>query len=670
MQSQQSSEGEQGGSVSNPAGTERKERLSALAENLVSKSTDYLKEQFDAATADYTLLQRMNQATANRYIQMLETVAGVNITMETLNSLEDGLKPYIECIKELNEISVRLEQAAYTLDNYVKELRHIAFKEAFAMDETSCRRFLSFFKLSGIHLKSEAADFLTSHVVANIGRLDTKSFAEAVINALQKMPLTSCSIDEETARKAVESLERRTLDGDDLFIISNANEIPKYLFQLETRRFVPCQKKYSLFGDADDKVDMFRERFLLVYQRLLHHELFSEEGTSGNILNKKYMIRSVGSLCAEDGILKDAVVVGVISQMKQDKFYLEDLSGHIEVDLSEATFQPGIYVEDSVVMVEGFCHDMILHVTAIGFPPIESAEQSSVHHVNLPFSSFTGKMNEFSDQQLSQMEVVNESTLFVFLSDVHLDSPEVLQALHCLFAGFAIRDPNQLTFFVFTGEFLSTYYYGAEQGRKLTSNADGFKKLGLAVSLFESLAKSARFIFVPSSQDPPTNDLLPRMPLASSVVEPFRKKVTHCILATNPCHIRYLSQRIVVFRQDIVEKMCRNCFFMPSDSNTIPEHFCKTLLAQSHLAPLPLHISPVYWCLDHSLYLYPLPDLIVCCDKYKPFTETIADCRITNPGSFAKGKFVFQVYIPSSRTVEDSIITEDQLRAWSVTGKV
>ncbi|KHJ42322.1 hypothetical protein D918_07662, partial [Trichuris suis] len=567
----------------------------------------------------------------------------------------------------------------------VVSIGRIVFKNAVVMDETSCRRFLSFFKLSGIHLKSEAADFLVNHVIANTGRLDTKSFAEAVINALQKMPLTRCSIDEETARKAVESLETTTLAGDDLFIIGNANEIPKYLFQLEKRRFVPCRKKHILFGDADDKADMFRERFLLVYQRLLHHPLFSEEETTGNILNKKYMLRSVGSLCAEDGIiLKNAVVVGMISQMKQDKFYLEDLTGHIEIDLSEATFQPGIYVEDSVVMVEGFCHDMILHATAIGFPPVESAEQSKLHHINLPFSSFTGKMNEFSGEQLSQMEVMNESTLFVFLSDVHLDSPKVLQALHCLFAGFAIRDPNELTFFVFAGEFLSTYY-GAEQSRKLTgklylnqiffeavfnSNADGFKELAFAVSLFENLAKSARFVFVPSSQDPATTDILPRMPLASSVVEPFRKKATHCILATNPCHIRYLSQRIVVFREDMVEKMCRNCFFMPSDLNAIPEHFCKTLLAQSHLAPLPLHISPVYWCLDHSLYLYPLPDLIVCCDKYKPFTETIADCRITNPGSFAKGKFVFQVYIPSARTVEDSVITEDQLRAWSITSKV
>uniref|UniRef100_A0A5S6R2B9 DNA polymerase epsilon subunit n=1 Tax=Trichuris muris TaxID=70415 RepID=A0A5S6R2B9_TRIMR len=533
------------------------------------------------------------------------------------------------------------------------------------MDESSHRRLLSIFKLSGIQLKSEAEKLLSNHVTANAGRLDLKSFADGVIAALQKMPLSSSCVDETAVRKAMETLEARTLVGDDLFIVYKAHEIPKYSFELEKKRFVHCRKKPRLFGDADDKADMFRERFLLVYQRLLNHELFSEEETSSNSLGKKYVIRSVGSLFAEDGILKNTVVVGMISQMKQDKFYLEDLTGEIEVDLSEAKFQAGLYVEDLVVMVEGFCHDMVLHLTAIGFPPIESAEQSNIHHVSLPLPCSAGKINEFDGDELSQMELANESTLFVFLSDVHLDSPKVLQALHCLFSGFAIRDPSQLTFFVFAGDFLSTYY-ASEQSQKLT---DGFKELGEAISLFEDLARNARFIFVPSSQDPAATDVLPRMPLPSSVVEPFRKKVAHCILATNPCHVRYLSQRIVVFREDIVEKMCRNCFFMPSDLNAVPEHFCKTVLAQSHLAPLPLHISPVCWSLDHSLHLYPLPDLVVCCDKYKPFTETVADCRITNPGSFAKGNFVFQVYIPSTRAVEDSVITEEQLRAWSVKGK-
>ncbi len=42
-------------------------------------------------------------------------------------------------------------------------------------------------------------------------------------------------------------------------------------------------------------------------------------------------------------------------------------------------------------------------------------------------------------------------------------------------------------------------------------------------------------------------------------------------------------------------------------------------------------MTPVYWAFDHALHLYPLPDLIVVCDKFKSITDTIADCTIINP---------------------------------------
>ena len=62
--------------------------------------------------------------------------------------------------------------------------------------------------------------------------------------------------------------------------------------------------------------------------------------------------------------------------------------------------------------------------------------------------------------------------------------------------------------------------------------------------------------------------------------------------------------------------------------------FAKTILCQGHLCPLPLHVAPVYWPYDHSLRLYPLPDLVVCADKYDSFSVSQTDCTIINPVSF------------------------------------
>lgn len=59
--------------------------------------------------------------------------------------------------------------------------------------------------------------------------------------------------------------------------------------------------------------------------------------------------------------------------------------------------------------------------------------------------------------------------------------------------------------------------------------------------------------------------------------------------------------------------------------------FAKSVVSQAHLCPLPLHVCPVYWAYDCGLRLYPLPDLVVCADKFDPFVSTNTDCTVMNP---------------------------------------
>lgn len=50
------------------------------------------------------------------------------------------------------------------------------------------------------------------------------------------------------------------------------------------------------------------------------------------------------------------------------------------------------------------------------------------------------------------------------------------------------------------------------------------------------------------------------------------KDVPNCSFASNPCRIQYTNQEIVIMRNDLVEKMCRNSIHMPSTTADIPEH--------------------------------------------------------------------------------------------------
>ncbi|KRX95164.1 DNA polymerase epsilon subunit 2, partial [Trichinella pseudospiralis] len=204
-------------------------------------------------------------------------------------------------------------------------------------------------------------------------------------------------------------------------------------------------------------------------------------------------------LCGFQGSLKSTVIVGMMSQLKHHTFHLEDLTGDIEMNLTDTNFQPGLYVENMIVMVEGFVSDSVLHATTIGFPPIESAEQSLNHLDNMDLFGGQKEIQELNLNELSQLEQTFEA-MFIFLSDIFLDSSKVLKALNCLFDGFAENDPSQVLFFVFAGEFLSEYY-GIQQASVLH---DGFKALADIVANYPNLTKRAQFIFIPSSADATT----------------------------------------------------------------------------------------------------------------------------------------------------------------------
>ena len=181
----------------------------------------------------------------------------------------------------------------------------------------------------------------------------------------------------------------------------------------------------------------------------------------------------------------------------------------------------------------------------------------------------------------------------------------------------------------------------------------GFKALADILSSYPTLCSDSYFLFVPGPQDPGPGPVLPRPPLPASIVEPVTKRLARARMCSNPARVQYCSQEMVLFRENLINKMCRHCIKFPQRSEELHVHLAKTLLSQGHLAPLPLHAMPVYWSHDHALRLYPIPDVLVIADKYDAFSVSATDCLLFNPGSFPKSNFSFKVYLPAQRKIEN-----------------
>ncbi|XP_039073256.1 DNA polymerase epsilon subunit 2 isoform X3 [Hyaena hyaena] len=489
------------------------------------------------------------------------------------------------------------------------------------------KRAISAFKLRGLLLRSEAVKYLTE-ALTPISEVELEDALEKIIDAVEKQPLSSNMIERSVVEAAVQECSQSV---DETILLMTNHPAP------------------NVFGTARDKAELFRERYTILHQRTHRHELFTPPviGSHPDETGSKFQLKTVETLLGSTTKIGDVIVLGMITQLKEGKFFLEDPTGTVQLDLSKAQFHSGLYTESCFVLAEGWFEDQVFHVNAFGFPPTEPSSTTRAYYGNVNFFGGPSNTSVKTSAKLKQLEEENKDAMFVFVSDVWLDQGEVLAKLHTMFSGYSPAPP---TCFILCGNF-SSAPYGKNQVQALK---DSLKTLADIICEYPNIHQSSRFVFVPGPEDPGFGSILPRPPLAESITDEFRQRVPFSVFTTNPCRIQYCTQEIIVFREDLVNKMCRNCVRFPSSNLDIPNHFVKTILSQGHLTPLPLYVCPVYWAYDYALRVYPVPDLLVIADKYDPFTLTNTECLCMNPGSFPRSGFSFKVFYPSSKIVEDS----------------
>uniref|UniRef100_A0A452QG15 DNA polymerase epsilon subunit n=1 Tax=Ursus americanus TaxID=9643 RepID=A0A452QG15_URSAM len=494
-------------------------------------------------------------------------------------------------------------------------------------------RAVSAFKLRGLLLRSEAIKYLTE-ALESVSEVELEDTLEKIIDAVEKQPLPSNMIERCVVEAAVQECSQSVDETiEHIFSIIGAFDTPRFVYSSERKKFLPLlmtnHPAPNLFGTARDKAELFRERYTVLHQRTHRHELFTPPviGSHPDETGSKFQLKTIETLLGSTTKIGDVIVLGMITQLKE--------------------FHSGLYTESCFVLAEGWFEDGVFHVNAFGFPPTEPSSTTRAYYGNVNFFGGPSNTSVKTSAKLKQLEEENKDAMFVFISDVWLDQGEVLGKLHTMFSGYSPAPP---TCFILCGNF-SSAPYGKNQVQALK---DSLKTLADIICEYPSIHQSSRFVFVPGPEDPGFGSILPRPPLAESITSEFRQRVPFSVFTTNPCRIQYCTQEIIVFREDLVNKMCRNCVRFPSSNLDIPNHFVKTILSQGHLTPLPLYVSPVYWAYDYALRVYPVPDLLVIADKYDPFTSTNTECLCINPGSFPRSGFSFKVFYPSNKIVEDS----------------
>ncbi|KAK9732461.1 hypothetical protein RND81_04G002100 [Saponaria officinalis] len=500
----------------------------------------------------------------------------------------------------------------------------------------------------------DVLSFVNTH-----GQDDPLEALDLLLDHLDHLHLKSSNVDKDTIARVIADL--LAIDADDHSSSSSSHSslafidaflVPKFRYDSIRNSFSLCTSPLAVHGNAASKAALYRDRFLLLSHRLSRNPHFSKPAFAAHFSNSASCeIVPIQNLTWQTG---KRWIMGVISQLEDAHFFLEDLTASVELDLSTAKITTGFFTENTIVVAEG---EMLpkgaFKVNTCGFPPMEDREESLSFVSGLDFFGCGASTTE-DTRKLAEMEKKAVNDMFVVLSDIWLDDEKTIGKLNEVLEGYeAVEVVPSL--FILMGSFCSSpcnLSFHSFASLRLQ-----FGKLGKMIAQYPRLKEHSRFLLIPSPDDAGPSSVLPRPALPKYLTEELQKEIPNAVFMTNPCRIKFYSQEIVVFRRDLLYRMRRSCLIPPSTAETSDPfaHLVATIVHQSHLCPLPLTIQPISWNHDHSLHLFPTPHTIILGDRSEQKSFKYGGVTCFNPGSFSN-EHTFVAYRPCNKEVELSAI--------------
>lgn len=489
---------------------------------------------------------------------------------------------------------------------------------------------------------------------------------------------------EDTAQEVQDTQDGQmdVIDPDRYFQAMNVFDMPKIVFDERRKMFekVPESKRPSILAPPQAKPGYLAERLKIIRNVIMRNENFLPPLASGTSRDRDAFMKltSTANLLGRQG--QRFLLFGMLCTTSDGRYALEDTDGMVGLDLEDAIPGEGIFTEGSMILVEGeYTAEERIRAFAIGHPPSESRQTAKMLCGGVDFNG-TGIVTSQEEKALRIHEQNHASLSFVFISELHLDDEKTLRNFGAMLQGYV--DADFLPFcFVLCGSFVSNQRSAtastASAGKSIVERyQDAFVALGDLLVKFPSIMNRSHFVFVPSHEDPFGTTTLPRKPLPKIITEKFIQRIIRANggnvsstrrihFVSNPSRLIYFGQEIVVFRDDLLQRLLGHTVRLKGDENELQgetsknivdlkKYLVSTVLDQAHLCPLPAWARPILWEFDHTLRLYPMPSALILADKFQRYELTYEGCHVFNPSSFREGNFCWTTYYPANGKAERS----------------
>ncbi|VDK18131.1 unnamed protein product [Anisakis simplex] len=281
------------------------------------------------------------------------------------------------------------------------------------------------FELRTYTLKRDTLEYAVN-ILRNLDDSQRPLWIARVLDVISKQSLNSPLLGIETLKSAVAICENKKsrkssasrisilIYSLSLFNVIDIFSAPRFDYDETSRKLVSIPQQPSAIGKCVDAIELLRNRLKFVIQRFLR------SSSSG-----KYQLSTVEKLLGSRCKQSNVIVLGILTQSSVDSYQLEDLTGSINVDLSNATFHSGLYTDGCIMLLEGYYNADLLTVTGVGLPPVENAEMTRSYFGDANWFGGESAKAYASQPQLRDANARNKDARIVFISDVWLDDPKV-----------------------------------------------------------------------------------------------------------------------------------------------------------------------------------------------------------------------------------------------------